>query len=189
MPPAAAARWHRRQRLQEASGLDRSHTTDGLINGVEQERIHLGHRTVVVMDEAGMADTERLGDVYKRQAEARSKLVLAGDSAQLSPIGAGGLFQALQGRVPTAELTEVHRARHEWERKAWERVREGEPGPALAQYQAHERLHVHDTRAEAAEAMVGNWEETRSRIGGGRAVMITAVSYTHLRAHETVLDL
>ncbi len=164
------------QRLQEGSGLDRSHTTDGLINGVEQERIHLGQRTVVVMDEAGMADTERLARLTKLTAESHSKLVLAGDSAQLSPIGAGGLFKALQGRVPTAELTEVHRARHEWERRAWERVREGEPGPALAQYQAHERLHVHDTRAEAAEAMVGNWEETRRRIGGGRAVMITDAS-------------
>ena len=33
---------------------------------------------------------------------------------------------------------------------------EGEPGPALARYRAHDRLHVYDTRAEATQAMVDN---------------------------------
>ena len=108
-----------------------------------------------------MADTERLSRITELTADSRSKLVLAGDSAQLSPIGAGGLFEQLRERVPTAELTEVHRANHDWERQAWEQVRNGEPGPALAAYQAHDRLHVHDTRAEAAEAMVDDWDKTR----------------------------
>lgn len=164
------------QRLKEDAGLDRSHTADGLINGVEKGRIQLGRRSVVVMDEAGMADTDRLARLAKLTAASQSKLVLVGDAAQLGPIGAGGLFKALQGRVPAAELTEVHRARHEWERKAWERVRSGEPGPALASYRARDRLHVHDTRAEAAEAMVDGWNEARHKLAGGRAVMITDAS-------------
>ena len=102
--------------------------------------------------------------------------MLAGDAAQLSPIGAGGLFKELEGKVPTAELTEVHRANHEWERKAWEQIRDGEPGPALAQYKAHDRLHIHDTRAQAAEAMVENWDQTRQNLPDGQAVMITDAS-------------
>lgn len=76
----------------------------------------------------------------------------------------------------TAELTEVHRANHEWERNAWEQIRAGEPGPALAQYQAHDRLHIHDTRAQAAEAMVENWDQTRRSSLDGQAVMITDAS-------------
>ncbi len=164
------------QRLGEDAALDRSLTTDGLINGVEKGCIELSAKTVVVMDEAGMADTERLARLTAITAESRSKLVLAGDSAQLGPIGAGGLFEELQGRVPSAELTEVHRANHDWERKAWEQVRAGEPGPALAQYQAHDRLHVHDTRAEAAEAMVSDWDKARRSLPAGKAVMITDAS-------------
>jgi ATP-dependent exoDNAse (exonuclease V) alpha subunit len=119
------------QRLAEDAGLDRSFTADGLINGVEKGRIDLEPGSVVVMDEAGMADTQRLARLAEVTAESRSKLVLAGDAAQLGPIGAGGLFKQLEGRVPTAELTEVHRAHHEWERRAWEQVRAGEPRPAL----------------------------------------------------------
>ena len=164
------------QRLRDDANLDRSFTADGLCNGVEQGRVELGPRTVVVMDEAGMADTERLSRLAETTAESHSKLVLAGDSAQLGPIGAGGLFEQLRDCVPAAELTEVHRANHDWERRAWEQVRIGEPRPALAQYQAHDRLHVHDTRAQAAEAIVADWDETRRNLPGGRAVMITDAS-------------
>jgi ATP-dependent exoDNAse (exonuclease V) alpha subunit len=64
------------------------------------------------MDEAGMADTNRLASlVQATTAERGSKLVLVGDDAQLSSISAGGgMFTELQDRVPTAELSEVHRA-------------------------------------------------------------------------------
>jgi conjugative relaxase-like TrwC/TraI family protein len=164
------------QRLREDAQLDRSSTVDGLCNGVESGRVELGPRSIVVMDEAGMADTERLARLAELADQSRSKLVLAGDAAQLGPIGAGGLFSEMQGRVPSAELTEVHRAHHDWEREAWNQVRNGEPGPALAQYQAHDRLHIHDTRVQAAEAMVEGWDKSRRNLPGGQAVMITDAS-------------
>jgi ATP-dependent exoDNAse (exonuclease V) alpha subunit len=65
-----------------------------------------------------MADTSRLAALVQVTAERDSKLVLVGDQAQLPSIGAGGMFAELQNEVPTAELSEVHRANHEWERDA-----------------------------------------------------------------------
>lgn len=164
------------KRLQADANLDRATTTDSLLHQVEKGNIRLDSKTVVVMDEAGMADSERLSRLVKATAERQSKLVLAGDAAQLGSIGAGGLFKEIESKVPTAELTEVHRAHHKWERNAWEQIRNGEPGPALAQYQAHDRLHIHDTRAQAAKAMVENWDQTRGSLPGGQAVMITDAS-------------
>ena len=165
------------KRLQADAKLDRAMTTDSLLNQVEKGHIRLDRDTVVIMDEAGMADSDRFSRLVKVTAERESKLLVVGDAAQINSIGAGGLFKEIEGRAPTAELTEVHRARHEWERKAWEQIRDGEPGPALAQYHAHDRLHIHDTRAEAAEAMVENWDETRRSLPDGRqAVMITDAS-------------
>ena len=163
-------------RLQADAKPDRSMTTDSLLNGVEKGHIQLDSNTVVVMDEAGMGDSDRLSRLVKATAERQSKLVLAGDSAQLSPISAGGLFKELEGKVPTAELTEVHRAHHEWESRAWTEIRDGEPGKALARYQAHDRLHIHDTRAQAAEAMIGQWDKSRHNVPDGQAVMITDAS-------------
>jgi conjugative relaxase-like TrwC/TraI family protein len=163
-------------RLQHSAKLDRALNTNKLISSVEHGDTRIGAKTVVVMDEAGMADSERLGKLVALTAGRDAKLVLVGDSAQLSPIGPGGLFKEIENKVPTAELTEVHRATHEWERKAWEQVRSGEAGPALASYQAHDRLHIYDTRAQAAEAMVENWDQTRNRAPASQAVMITDAS-------------
>jgi conjugative relaxase-like TrwC/TraI family protein len=164
------------KRLGADANLNQAMTTDALIHRVENGHVRLGSKTVVVMDEAGMADSKRLPKLIELTAERDSKLVLAGDSAQLSSIGAGGLFKELQEKVPTAELSEVHRARHEWEKQAWMEVRDGEATRALARYEAHDRLHVYDTRQEAAEAMVENWDQARRDLPGGKAVMITDAS-------------
>jgi conjugative relaxase-like TrwC/TraI family protein len=163
-------------RLQADAKPDRSMTTDSLLNGVEKGHVQLDSNTVVVMDEAGMGDSDRISRLVKATAEHETKLVLAGDSAQLSSIGAGGLFKELEGKVPTAELTEVHRAHHEWESRAWAEIRNGEPGKALARYQAHDRLHIHDTRAQAAEAMIDQWDKSRHGVPDGQAVIITDAS-------------
>ncbi|MGD1059262.1 MAG: MobF family relaxase, partial [Solirubrobacteraceae bacterium] len=164
------------ERLGAEAKMDRSLNTSALLTSVNSGHTQLGPDTVVVMDEAGMADTRRLAALVQATAESESKLVLVGDHAQLSPIGAGGLFPELQDRVPTAELSEVHRAHHAWEREAWAQLRAGESERALAQYAAHERLHIHDTRAQAAEAMVENWNQLRESVPAGQAVMITDAS-------------
>ena len=164
------------KRLGADAKLERSHTTDALIRRVEHDHIRLDWKTVVVMDEAGMADSERLSKLIDLTAQRDCKLVLAGDSAQLGAIGAGGLFKELGQNVPTAELSEVHRAHHEWEKRAWLEVRNGEPARALARYQAHERLHIHDTRQQAAQAMVAGWDRARRHLPAGQAVMITDAS-------------
>jgi conjugative relaxase-like TrwC/TraI family protein len=160
-------------RLQADTNSDEALTVDSLIAKLERGSIRLDPNTILLADEAGMFDSERLPKLVKLSSDAGAKLILAGDAAQLPSIGAGGLFKEIEGKVPTAELTEVHRAHHEWERKAWLEVREGEPGTALARYQAHDRLHIYDTRAEATQAMVESWDEKRKGLPADQTVMIT----------------
>ena len=79
----------------------RARAYDRLAAGrVENEQLALDSRTVVVMDEAGMADTQRLSTLPRRPRSASSKLVLVGDQAQLPAIGAGGMFDAIQDAGP-----------------------------------------------------------------------------------------
>jgi conjugative relaxase-like TrwC/TraI family protein len=168
------------ERLGADAGLERSMTTDSLLARAESGSVRLDSRTVVVMDEAGMADTKRFAALTELTARAESKLVLVGDHAQLSAISAGGMFAELQERVPTAELTEVHRANHAWEREAWQQVRAGEAERALAAYQSHERLHIAETRAQAAEQMVQAWDQARLENPGEHLVMLTDASNVEL---------
>lgn len=168
------------ERLGADARLERSFTTDGLIGKVERGSERIDNKTVVVMDEAGMADTRRISHLAQLASERESKLVLVGDSAQLSPIGAGGLFAELKERVPSAELTEVHRAQNEWERHAWAQVREGQAERALAAYQARDRLHVAETRQQAVERMAADWNRARFESPRGRTVMLTDASNKEL---------
>jgi conjugative relaxase-like TrwC/TraI family protein len=168
------------ERLGADARLQRSVTTDKLLGEVENGQTAMTSRTVVVMDEAGMADTNRLARLTELTARGDSKLLLVGDQAQLSAIGAGGMFAALQEQVPTAQLSEVHRAQHEWERQAWAQVRDGESQRALASYQAHDRLHITDTREDAAQRMVSDWASARQEHPGERTVMLTDASNAEL---------
>ncbi|MGP0101918.1 MAG: MobF family relaxase [Solirubrobacteraceae bacterium] len=168
------------ERLGAEAKMERSLNTSALLVGVNSGRTHLGPDTVVVMDEAGMADTNRLAALVQVTAERESKLVLVGDQAQLSPIAAGGMFAELQQRVPTAELSEVHRAQHAWERDAWAQLREGQAQRALASYQAHDRLHISDTREQAAQRMLADWDRARQEHPEQRTVMLTDASNVEL---------
>ncbi len=87
------------------------------------------------------------------------------------------MFAPLQEAVPTAE---VHRATHAWEREAWQQVRSGEAARALASYQAGGRLHISDTREQAAEQMVNDWDQSRRAHAGQRTAMLTDASNVEL---------
>jgi conjugative relaxase-like TrwC/TraI family protein len=174
------------QRLQADANLNRVATTDSLIARAKNGSLTLNQNTVVVMDEAGMADTNRLADLAELTAGAQSKLVLVGDSAQLSPIGAGGLFKELEHNAPNAELIEVHRAQHQWEREAWAQVRGGQAATALAAYQAHDRLHITETREQAAQQIVVAWDKSRQEHPADRTVILTDASNQELDRINTL---
>jgi conjugative relaxase-like TrwC/TraI family protein len=168
------------KRLGADTGIRETLTTDALLHRANNGRLVLDERTVVVMDEAGMADTRRLSALIDTTRRSGSKLMLVGDEAQLSSIGAGGLFATITERVPAAELTEVHRAREEWEREAWTQVRAGDSERALAAYRSRERLHVSDTRLQARGRIVEDWDRARREHPAGRTVILTDASNAEL---------
>jgi len=168
------------KRLGADAGIQETLTTDALVRREGLGRLGLDDRSVVVVDEAGMADTRRLAQLVEATGRSEAKLVLVGDHAQLSPLGAGGMFAELSDRVPTAELSEVHRAREGWERDAWADLRAGEAERALAEYRARDRLHLADTRVDAGERMVADWARARAEHPSGQTVMLTDASNSEL---------
>jgi conjugative relaxase-like TrwC/TraI family protein len=168
------------KRLGADSGIKETMTVDALTKRHADSRLPLDERSVIVIDEAGMADTRRLAKLVDVASRSRAKLLLVGDDAQLSPIGAGGLFTEISKRAPSAELTTVHRARESWEREAWAQLRAGDSARALAEYASRDRLHIDDTRAEAGERMVDDWARVRQEQPGARVVMLTDSSNDEL---------
>jgi conjugative relaxase-like TrwC/TraI family protein len=117
----------------------------------------LPERCLVVVDEAGMADTRTLTQLLFRVEHAQAKLVLVGDPAQLPAVGAGGLFAAIVERAGAIELTDNRRQRDELERRALALLREGRSRDYLAHAAQNGRLSVADNRIEAKARLVADW--------------------------------
>jgi DNA primase catalytic core len=106
-------------------------------------------RTMVLVDEAGMASTTDLAAVI-RYVNARGGLVrLVGDDRQLASVAAGGVLRDIAHEHGAVTLTEVHRFRHRdgspnhAEAAATLALRDGDPA-ALAFYADRGRIHVGD---------------------------------------------
>ena len=95
----------------------------------------------VIVDEASLVGTLALDELVTAAREARAKVVLVGDQAQLSAFDAGGMFAALVrdrgGRA--AELTDVRRFVNHWEKTASVELRAGSPD-AIDAYESHGRV-------------------------------------------------
>ncbi|HET9592598.1 MAG TPA: MobF family relaxase [Solirubrobacterales bacterium] len=113
--------------------------------------------SVVVVDEAGMVDSQTLARIIDHAQESQVKLVLIGDPAQLGEIEAGGLFAAIAQRTEPIVLDEVIRHGHELERDAAKLIREGEGREAISVYQGAERVTISEDPAARREAMVADW--------------------------------
>lgn len=76
--------------------------------------------------------------------------------------------------MPSVELAEIHRTKDPDEQKAWQALRAGEPERAMAHYQSSGRLHLADTREQAAENAVQAWGRLTGDYGDIRAVALIA---------------
>jgi ATP-dependent exoDNAse (exonuclease V) alpha subunit len=140
-------------------------TLDALTARANTGTVHVGPDTTIILDEAGMVDHKRLDALTELIERSGAKLIAVGDGKQLPSIGPGGMFDRLTRHAPTVELERIHRTTDPREQKAWQALRAGEPERAMAHYQAQGRLHLADTRDQAAENAVQAWAQLTDEVG------------------------
>jgi conjugative relaxase-like TrwC/TraI family protein len=113
--------------------------------------------SVLVIDEAGMADTRTLAAALRLVEAAGGKAVLVGDPAQLPAVGAGGLYAALCDRLGATRLLDNRRQREAGERRALGRLRDGEGEYYLAHASFRDRLRLADDPEEAKAQLLEDW--------------------------------
>jgi conjugative relaxase-like TrwC/TraI family protein len=127
---------------------------------------------LVIVDEASLVGTFALDELVSAARDARAKVVLVGDQAQLSAISAGGMFAALVhdrgGLAP--ELTDVRRFVNAWEKAASVELRAGS-ADAIDAYESHGRV-VGGSRDEMLDALYEAWKHDVE--AGKTSLMIAA---------------
>jgi conjugative relaxase-like TrwC/TraI family protein len=139
--------------LDAEAGI-RSRTIASLLLSLRDGRSGLGSRTVLVLDEAGMVGSREFGLLQEAVVKAGAKLVAVGDSKQLQPIEAGGIFASLARAHGKAEISEIRRQRTDFEPMlAWLEARAGLGSPLDAARATALRSMPEDARGAALEAI------------------------------------
>lgn len=121
----------------------------------------IGQGTLVLVDEAGMADTITLDTAVTFILARGGSVRLVGDDAQLGAIGAGGILADLQTAPGTVRLTELHRFADPTEAAATLALRDGHP-EALGFYLDRQRVHVGDPTT-ITDQLFTAWRQDRDQ--------------------------
>lgn len=158
-PSAAAA-----AALSDATGM-RCDTLAKLIHDLvhdpDSELVAaIGNGTLVVIDEAGMADTLSLAAVVDHAVARGAVVRLIGDDQQLAAIGAGGVLRDIATQHGVVRLDEVVRFSDPSEADASLLLRDGDRA-SLGFYLDQDRVHVGDADANL-DAVLAAWQTERS---------------------------
>jgi conjugative relaxase-like TrwC/TraI family protein len=128
----------------------------------------IGRFSLVIIDEAGMADTLSLDTAVQFTIGRGGSVRLVGDDQQLASIGAGGVLRDIQASHGAVRLTELHRFTDPAEAAATLALRDGQP-EALGFYLDRQRVHVGDPTT-TLDAVLNAWQNDRSQ--GLDAIML-----------------
>jgi conjugative relaxase-like TrwC/TraI family protein len=111
----------------------------------------IGPSTLVIIDEAGMADTLTLDAAVQFAIDRGASVRLVGDDQQLGAIGAGGVLRDIRQTHGALHLAELHRFTNSAEAAASLALRDGKP-TSLEFYLDHGRIHVGDLATTTEDA-------------------------------------
>jgi conjugative relaxase-like TrwC/TraI family protein len=154
-----------RAALELAAGANLTSTTlHSLLDGWQHGFTTPMRNSLLVIDEAGMADIRTLEAVTSRQIAAGGRVLLVGDHHQLPEVGAGGGLAFAAHHSPTvAELTVNRRQHLEWEQHSLRELRNGNVANAVAAYLDHQRVVTTDTPVAMIDTAVTMWFDAHDR--------------------------
>ena len=142
--------------LQNTSGIQ-SRTLAAWKTSWDNGYRQLGKNDILVIDEAGMIGTHQMNYFLKAVKETGAKIVLVGDPNQLQPINAGRPFKELCETIGVAKLTEIHRQKKPWKKRASRDLANGDIAKALNTYKQKNSVVETKTHNAALAALVEDY--------------------------------
>ncbi len=157
--------------LTEEAGIP-ARTLDRLLLDLQELGEELPQRSVIVLDEAGMAATRRSARLLKAAEQAGAKAIAIGDPGQLASVQAGGWLGAVGRALGALRLTEVMRQRDPAERRALGALHERHPRAYLEWADQTGRIQTFASPDEVSAAAIEEWTRASANVGPAQAVMI-----------------
>src|SRR5262249_21264958 len=123
--------------------------------------------TCLIIDEAGMVDSNILQKVLTRAADAGAKVILVGDEAQLASVERGGMFGHLKTTFGCAEIAAVRRQNQTWAKQASLDFASGKIGDAIEAYEENGCLKWAPDTDAAMDSLVRRLVDDAGKNPGG----------------------
>jgi hypothetical protein len=140
-------------------GFAHANTIDSELWRLAHGRTQWDRLTVLMLDEAAMVDTRRLGMVLAHAEAAGAKVILAGDHKQLPAVERSGLHEVLVRDFGAAVLSEVYRQKESDERQASQLMAQGNFAEALKIYADKGAIHWGEKQSDAIGDLVKKYLE------------------------------
>lgn len=148
------------QNLEQSSGIS-SRTVASFLHRWEKGRDELSTGDVLVIDEAGMLGSRQMDRLLSHASDEGAKVVLVGDFQQLQAIEAGAPFRVIAKEHKYAELNQVRRQVHDWQKEATMDFAKGRVSSALAKYDQRDHIHLFSTQGDAKANLMQQWQDVR----------------------------
>lgn len=181
-----ALSWNAAKVLESAAGLDNSVATEGLVNQMLEARAagtdYFRKPTLLIVDEAGMLGTRHMFHLLDESQRSKNpvKVILTGDSLQLSPVDAGNALQAIVEFHGTTRINEIRRQKQESHRQAVYSFSERYAGQGLYTYMHQEAVTWCKKKSSLIDMVVRDYISYRHAFPG-KSALVLALSNEDVR--------
>ena len=165
--------------LETGSGI-KSQTLHSLLAELKSEYVKLTANDVLVIDEAGMIGSRQLKEFLDHVHAANAKVVMIGDSLQLQPIEAGGMFRTIGKTLGHASLTEIRRQEKDEDRKMILDLLANNSSAVIESLSNRGRLNI-EPISIVYNKMIDHWSSTRDRLYPQQDLMLAGIKSDVLR--------
>lgn len=151
------------QRSGEKVGADVFGSVESIERQVQQGKLEFTDKTLVIIDEAAMMDTDHL-DRLMMAAKGKGRFVHVGDDKQLTPIGPAGWYEHSVKSYGQTEIRKVRRQRDPEDVHTYNLLRVGhinEAKQAVQRLHDKGRIHVTDDADERQLRVFSDYQKMR----------------------------
>ena len=148
---------------------ERKYSADRILKQVKAGKLVFTKNDVILVDESGKLHRELAVQLLEIGAQSGAKIIMLGDTKQMTSVKAGSPYELIAKAHPAAEIRQIRRQKVEWMRAASMESQAGQSDKALAAYNNNGHVHVLPTTDETIDLLAGAFRESK-----GQAIAITA---------------
>jgi len=144
----------------QSQGYDECYTAKAFLFRLRNGKVELPRHSLLVVDEAGMVDTETYRELFKAARWKKCNMILAGDERQLSSIERGGMFELFAERFGCYELSDIRRQEGDWGKEIATSMAKGDVKPAISILTERGNLEFSNDKVSSIQSLLAQWQRS-----------------------------